>query len=145
MIQQLYPAPPHSYRYELNKDFQFAAAHYIPHEEAGACRRLHGHTYFVNVTVVGNELNDLGFLVNFQEIKHLIHKRFDHRLLNEDALFNEEDPNYFPTTEVVARTMWEVMQESLNKMANKPRCIQIFLRETPTSYVVYRPQEEDFQ
>ncbi|WP_100402021.1 6-carboxytetrahydropterin synthase QueD [Bacillus sp. FJAT-42315] len=145
MIQQIYPAPVHSYRYELNKDFQFAAAHYIPHEDAGSCRRLHGHTYFVNVTVVGNELNESGFLVNFQEIKHLIHKRFDHRLLNEDTLFNEENPNYFPTTEVVARTIWEVMQQSLNKMANKPRCIQVFLRETPTSYVVYRPQEEDFQ
>ncbi|WP_100332851.1 6-carboxytetrahydropterin synthase QueD [Bacillus xiapuensis] len=145
MMQQIYPAPPHSYRYELNKDFQFAAAHYVPHEDAGACRRLHGHTYYVNVTVVGNELNELGFLVNFQHIKNLIHKRFDHTVLNHDSLFNEEDPDRFPTTEVVAKTMWEIMQEQLDQLENKPRCIQIFLRETPTSYVVYRPREDDFQ
>src|SRR5690606_17407906 len=83
MMQQIYPAPAHSYRYELNKDFQFAAAHYVPHEDAGVCRRLHGHTYFVNVTVVGNDLNESGFLVNFKDIKDLIHKRFDHTVLNE--------------------------------------------------------------
>ncbi|KMY55152.1 MULTISPECIES: 6-carboxytetrahydropterin synthase [Bacillaceae] len=145
MIQQIYPVPMHSYRYELNKDFQFAAAHYVPHEAAGACRRLHGHTYFANVTVVGNDLNESGFLVNFQDIKNLIHKRFDHTILNEDSLFNEMDPNDFPTTEVVARKFWEVIQESLNKLPNKPLCIQVFLRETPTSYVVFRPQKEDFQ
>lgn len=145
MIQQIYPSPIHPYRYELNKDMHFAAAHYVPHEEAGACRNLHGHTYYANITIVGNNLNNSGFLVNFQEIKNLIHKRFDHTVLNDDALFNKENPNHFPTTEVVARTMWEVMQASLNELENKPKCVQIFLRETPTSYIVYRPQEEDFK
>ncbi|KKB34975.1 6-carboxytetrahydropterin synthase QueD [Bacillus thermotolerans] len=144
MMQQIYPAPAHSYRYELNKDFQFAAAHYVPHEDAGVCRRLHGHTYFVNVTVVGNDLNESGFLVNFKDIKDLIHKRFDHTVLNEDTAFNEETADDFPTTEVVARKFWEIVQEALNKMPNRPRCLQVFLRETPTSYVVFRPRKEDF-
>jgi 6-pyruvoyltetrahydropterin/6-carboxytetrahydropterin synthase len=145
MMQQIYPSPFHSYRYELNKDMHFAAAHYVPHEGAGVCRNIHGHTYYANITIVGNELNDSGFLVNFQEIKNLIHKRFDHTLLNDDSLFNKEDPSYFPTTEVVARTMWEIMQETLDKLEHKPKCVQVFLRETPTSYVIYRPQAEDFK
>ncbi|MBB6635198.1 6-carboxytetrahydropterin synthase QueD [Cohnella thailandensis] len=140
MLHQTYPQVSHPYRYELNKDFHFAAAHYVPSEEAGKCRRMHGHTYFANVTVAGDELDSSGFLVNFSLIKKLIHDRFDHTVLNEDEeSFGDERPERFPTTEVVARTICELVQEHLDGTSNKPVCVQVFLRETPTSYCVYRP------
>ncbi|RLL48405.1 6-carboxytetrahydropterin synthase QueD [Oceanobacillus piezotolerans] len=140
MIQQIYPVTEHPYAYELNKDFQFAAAHYIPHGDAGKCQNMHGHTYFTNVTIAGDELNHTGFLVNFKKVKDLIHKRFDHRVMNEDTKFSDLDAEYFPTTEVVARTIYEIIQEYLNTLSNKPTCIQVYLRETPTSYCIYRPK-----
>jgi 6-pyruvoyltetrahydropterin/6-carboxytetrahydropterin synthase len=140
MIQQIYPSAPHPYRYELNKDMHFAAAHYIPDERAGNCSELHGHTYFANLTIVGNELDECGFLVNFSLVKKLIHDRFDHSLLNGHAEFaGEKQPERYPTTENVARTLCELVQSHLDGMANKPICTQVFLRETPSSYVVYRP------
>ncbi len=61
MIQQIYPQVIHPFRYELNKDMQIAAAHFIPHEAAGQCANMHGHTYFINITVAGDELDDSGF------------------------------------------------------------------------------------
>jgi 6-pyruvoyltetrahydropterin/6-carboxytetrahydropterin synthase len=141
MLQQIYPAPPHSYCYELNKDLHFAAAHYIPSAEAGKCRELHGHTYFANITVAGDELDSSGFLVNFATIKKLIHDRFDHTVLNEDtASFSGEHADRFPTTEVVARVICELVQLHLDSMPSKPVCLQVYLRETPTSYCVYRPK-----
>lgn len=140
MISQIYPSVPHRYRYELNKDLQFAAAHYVPSEEAGQCRFMHGHTYFANITVAGDELDGSGFLVNFAEIKKLIHGRFDHSLLNEHAeYFNDSDPKHFPTTENMARAICEIVQGYLDAQPNRPVCLQVFLRETPTSYVIYRP------
>ncbi|WP_096200714.1 6-carboxytetrahydropterin synthase QueD [Bacillus sp. FJAT-45350] len=142
MLQQFYPQVPHPYRFELNKDFHFAAAHFIPHDAAGKCKNVHGHTYFVNITVAGNVLNDSGFLVNFQILKELVHKRYDHSLLNDhNEDYNDRDPDYFPTTEVVARTIWENIQKYLDNTDNKPKCIQVIVRETPTSYVIYRPQD----
>ena len=33
-MQQIYPSVTHPYQFELNKDFNFSAAHYIPFEEA---------------------------------------------------------------------------------------------------------------
>ncbi|MFV8827873.1 6-carboxytetrahydropterin synthase QueD [Alkalihalobacterium sp. APHAB7] len=145
MIQQFYPQVPHDYRYELNKDFNFSAAHFIPHDEAGHCKNVHGHTYFVNVTVAGDTLNDSGFLVNFQIIKKLVHGRYDHTVLNDFTEdFNDQQSEHFPTTEVVARTIWENIQHYLDQLTNKPRCIQVVVRETPTSYVVYRPKKGDF-
>lgn len=143
MLQQVYPSPQHDFVYELNKDFHFAAAHFVPSEEAGKCQKVHGHTYYANVTVAGEELDRAGFLVNFAMIKKLIHERFDHTLLNDDTdSFDAADPNRFPTTEVVARTICELVQQYLDGTENKPVCVQVFLRETPTSYCVYRPKRK---
>jgi 6-pyruvoyltetrahydropterin/6-carboxytetrahydropterin synthase len=140
MIQQIYPSTPHPFIYELNKDMQFAAAHYIPSESAGECAKMHGHTYFVNVTIAGNTLDESGFLVNFSHIKRLVHDRFDHSLLNEHSeFFGDEHPNRYPTTENMARMLYDIIQKFLDGTVNKPQCVQIFLRETPTSYVIFRP------
>jgi 6-pyruvoyltetrahydropterin/6-carboxytetrahydropterin synthase len=141
MIQQIYPSVAHPFQYELNKDFHFAAAHYIPSEDAGKCRRVHGHTYFVNVTIAGDQLDPSGFLVNFALIKQIVHDRFDHTLLNDDKeSFDDSDPCLFPTTEIAAKTIADLVQSHLDQTENRPLCVQVFLRETPTSYVVYRPK-----
>ncbi len=142
MLQQVYPQAVHHYQYELNKDLQFAAAHYIPSDRAGNCSKIHGHTYYANITVAGNYLDDTGFLVNFSHIKQLIHGRFDHTLLNDDnQVFSADDANWFPTTEVVARTIYELVQAYLDKWSNQAQCVQVFLRETPTSYCIFRPKK----
>ena len=142
MLQQMYPQVFHDYTYELNKDMHFAAAHFVPHEEAGRCRDVHGHTYFVNITVAGDELDETGFLVNFQMLKKIVSGQFDHTLLNDHTdVFNNQNPNDFPTTEVMARKIYEIIQAHLDTLPNKPTCLQVFVRETPTSYVVYRPKK----
>ncbi|UXV32834.1 6-carboxytetrahydropterin synthase QueD [Mammaliicoccus sciuri] len=138
MLQQIYPSVQHPYAFELNKDFNFSSAYYIPHEEAGKCMNVHGHTYFVNLTIAGDELDKMGFLVNFSELKLLIHKRYDHQLLNDF----EEFKDHSPSTEQVAQTIYNIVQASLDKPDNQPKCVQVFVRETPTSYVVYRPTKK---
>ncbi|MFD2761510.1 6-pyruvoyl trahydropterin synthase family protein [Lentibacillus juripiscarius] len=140
MIQQIYPVPEHNYAFELNKDFHFSAAHYIADENAGNCQYTHGHTYFANITIAGDTLDSTGFLIDFKTIKDLIHKRFDHTTLNEDSAFSSNQGAYFPTTEVVAKTVYEIIQTRLDTLENKPVCLQIFLRETPSSYCIYRPK-----
>ena len=148
MLHQFYPQVPHPYRFELNKDMHIAAAHFIPARSAGKCANIHGHTYVINLTIAGDDLDNTGFLVNFKTLKDVVHKRFDHTLLNEDDQFGSEEESSadtFPTTEVVARTIWQMVQSELDKKQNKPRCVQVLVRETPTSYVVYRPKEGDFR
>lgn len=145
MMQQFYPSVTHDYRYELNKDFHFAAAHFIPHETAGKCKEVHGHTYYVNITVAGDVLNESGFLVNFQLLKKLIKDRYDHTLLNDHTDdFDVQNGVDYPTTEIVAKTIWENIQSNLDEKANRPKCVQVIVRETPTSYVVFRPKKGDF-
>lgn len=139
MMQQIYPQVNHDYMYELNKDFNFSAAHFIPDERAGKCARVHGHTYFVNLTIGGDELDSMGFLINFSELKSLIHDQFDHYLLNDLAPFQGKSPS----TEIVAQTIYDIVSARLEALPNAPKCLQVFLRETPTSYVVYRPKNKE--
>ena len=46
-----------------------------------------------------------------------------------------------PSTEIVAQTIYTMVQDYLSNRDNQPKCVQVFLRETPTSYVVYRPKD----
>ncbi len=134
MIQQIYPQVNHNYAFELNKDMNFSAAHYIPDERAGVCSRTHGHTYFVNVTIAGNQLDEMGFLVNFRDIKSIINDTFDHTLINDLPELKDK----MPSTELVAKTIFDMIDNHLNTLPHAPKVLQVFLRETPTSYVVYR-------
>lgn len=139
MIQQFYPQTPHSFRYELNKDMHLSAAHFIPHDGAGNCQYMHGHTYFINITIAGDQLDDMGFLIDFKEIKTLVHKKYDHTVLNDHPEFKQK----FPTTEQVAEEIWITIHNRLKTLSHNPKCLQVLVRETPTSYVLYRPKAED--
>ncbi|MGG3105101.1 6-pyruvoyl tetrahydropterin synthase family protein, partial [Bacillus velezensis] len=98
----------------------------------------------VNITVAGDELDDSGFLVNFSVLKKLVHGAYDHTLLNDHDEFSADDDRYsLPTTEVVAKTIYDKVQSYLETLENQPVCVQIFVRETPTSYCVYRPKKGD--
>lgn len=146
MLQQFYPQVNHPFAFELNKDMNFSAAHFIPHELAGKCANIHGHTYYVNVTVGGDYLDKLGFLTNFQELKEIVHGRYDHTLMNEHEEFAHrkeqlEEGDVPPSTEAVARVIAERVQEHLDSEGNGVACLQVIVRETDTSYIVYRPRE----
>lgn len=151
MLFQYYPTVSHPYSYELHKDMNFSAAHFIPSSLAGKCADLHGHTYVADITIAGNELDEIGFLVNFSDLKKIIHGRYDHTLLNDFPEFGGKgdqegssapsiaDEVMFPTTELIAKQLWERVQGHLITLPNKPVCLQVLVRETPTSYVIYRP------
>jgi 6-pyruvoyltetrahydropterin/6-carboxytetrahydropterin synthase len=144
MLQQMYPQVAHDFTFELNKDFQFAAAHLIPHEDAGKCAYMHGHTYFCNLTIVGNQLDHTGFLVNFHDLKKLVHDRYDHKIINGVPFITQAEGEVIPSTEAMAKEIHAIVQRHLDGLHIPVACVQVFLRETPTSYVVFRPKQSEY-
>ncbi len=79
-------------RFALTVRETFAAAHQLVHHE-GACQRLHGHTWTVELTVapsveVLGHMPKLpkGILIDFAEVKKVLRvvtNRLDHRCLND--------------------------------------------------------------
>jgi 6-pyruvoyltetrahydropterin/6-carboxytetrahydropterin synthase len=61
----------------------FASAHYLPDYE-GDCRNLHGHTWRVELFIRGDELNEIGMIQDFKELKATVKEILpDHKMLND--------------------------------------------------------------
>jgi 6-pyruvoyltetrahydropterin/6-carboxytetrahydropterin synthase len=73
--------------YELTQRFFFEAAHTLSREvEAEGSRRMHGHTYYAELTVSGRPDPRTGMVMDLARLRALAQharERLDHRLLNE--------------------------------------------------------------
>ncbi|MCU1351086.1 MAG: 6-carboxytetrahydropterin synthase [Acidimicrobiales bacterium] len=115
---------------EVFKELQFEAAHRLPNVPEGhKCARLHGHSFRVEVHVEGPVGAESGWVMDFADLATAfapIHDQLDHRYLNEvPGLEN-------PTSEVLARWIWDRLQPTL------PGLSRIVVRETCTSGCTYR-------
>ena len=120
--------------YELTVEGEFSAAHRL-REYNGACERLHGHNWRVELTVAGEKLNDLGMAMDFRDLKCALQsvlERFDHAFLNEVADFREQNP----TTENIARI---VAEECGSKLPGGMRVQGVTVWESPRCRARYRP------
>jgi 6-pyruvoyltetrahydropterin/6-carboxytetrahydropterin synthase len=115
---------------EIFKEFSIEAAHWLPNVPEGhKCRRLHGHSFRIEVHVAGPVDEHLGWVMDFSEIKAAytsIEDQLDHRCLNDvEGLEN-------PTSENLARWIWSRLRTEL------PNLSRIVVRETCTSGCVYQ-------
>ena len=115
---------------ELRKTFQFEAAHLLPHLPAAhKCRRLHGHSFKVDVVVSGELDPKLGWVMDYAEMADLfrpIWERLDHFYLNDiPGLEN-------PTSENIALWIWRELKPRL------PALTEIAVAETCTARCVYK-------
>lgn len=98
---------------ELTQEFGFDAAHYL---DAGAAenRRLHGHSFYVEVTLRGEPDPKTGWLRDLGEVKaalEQIRNSLDHSLLNE------VDGLGAPTLENLARFIFKRAKAALPETA----------------------------
>lgn len=115
---------------ELRKTFQFEAAHLLPHlPRKHKCRRLHGHSFKVEVVVAGEADPKLGWLMDYADISAAfkpLWQRLDHDYLNEiPGLEN-------PTSENLAAWIWKRLKPKL------PLLTEVVVAETCQSRCVYR-------
>ncbi len=91
--------------------FQVEAAHFLPNVPEGhKCRRMHGHSFRIEVHVSGDVGAQTGWVMDFADLKQAFRPLFeqlDHHLLNDiEGLEN-------PTSENLARWIWARLVESL--------------------------------
>ena len=89
----------------------FSAAHSL-REYGGSCERLHGHNYKVEVAVQSDQLNSIGIVMDFRDLKNLLKEalfEMDHRHLNELPAFAETNPS----AENIARHVFNSLSEKI--------------------------------
>lgn len=115
---------------EIFKIFTIEAAHRLPNVPADhKCARLHGHSFVIELRVVGEVDQQTGWVIDFTDISTAfkpLYEMLDHHYLNElDGLDN-------PTSENLARWIWDRTKPLLSGLS----CVTV--KETCTCGCSYR-------
>lgn len=128
---------------------EFDAAHRIINHES-KCKMLHGHRYALEASFAAGNLDDLGRVIDFGEIRQLLGNWIDENL-DHNTILSIKDKNlgdkissetgqkiYYieenPTAENIAQY---ILNEICPKIFAKKnvKCVAIKLYETPNCYV----------
>ncbi len=114
---------------ELSTTFGLEASHLLPHApENSVCRRLHGHSWRVDVAVAGSVDPQAGWLIDYHDIEAAwtpIHEALDHRHLNDVAGLEN------PTSELLAVWIWSRLAPRLDGLSS------VTVHETCTARCTY--------
>ncbi len=135
----------------VTKRFHFEMAHTL-YEYDGLCRNIHGHSYNLEVTLIGEPLSQPGhpkdgMVMDFGDLKKIVKEhivsRFDHSLMVNRLVPREQVEllhkttgriimvDFQPTTENIATHIAGILQQQL------PGGVELFsirLYETVTSF-----------
>ena len=133
---------------KVTRKIEFDAAHRILGHES-KCKYVHGHRYKVEATFVGENLDQIGRVVDFSVIKKVlggwIDENFDHNTILSvedkklgDLIESETGQNiyyldYHPTAENIARYLFEEICPKIFK-DHEVKCVEIIVNETPNCH-----------
>ena len=106
----------------------------------GKCENTHGHNYKVRVVLAGEELDKVGLLYDFVQLKQRmaeVIRSLDHVYLNDIAPFTEINPS----AENIAKYFFEKLSKLLPDAPNGSWLDQVTVFETDTTTATYRPSE----
>lgn len=136
----------------ITKQFSFETGHAL-HGYDGKCKNVHGHSYKLSVTVIGEPINDTtnvknGMVIDFGDLKRIVNNeivdQFDHA-----TVFNKNTPHLELAEELMKRghntilvdyqpTSENMVIDFAKKISAKlPNYVSLFslkLKETDTSF-----------
>lgn len=132
----------------VSKEFLFEAAHALDNHK-GKCKNLHGHSYKLTVTVIGepqsnSALPDAGMVIDFSDLKKIVNEQvvdvWDHALiLKADSRFKGiEKQNtktiYVPYHPTCENMLLDVVGKISAQLPQKTTLIYAKLHETANSF-----------
>lgn len=119
--------------YSITKDFAWSASHVLDGlPDDHPCARLHGHNYIARVRLEADDLDAVGFVVDFGELRFVgdyIDTHFDHRHLNDVLPFN-------PTAEHLAEHLAGITRRGVPR---EGLLVEVSISETPKTWATWRP------
>ncbi len=125
-------------RYQLKVVTDFASAHTL-RDYPGACSRMHGHNWKVELEAVATQLDDIGMGVDFKVMKQAareVSAELDHQYLNELEPFKEINP----TAENIAAYMYKQISVRINSETIKVTALTLW--ETERACVRYSEENK---
>lgn len=97
--------------YRISVYDYFSSAHQLKGYE-GKCEEIHGHNWKVEIEVQGDDLDTIGILIDFKELKNILKDvidELDHKMLNDIEAFKDINPS----SELIARYIHYRIKEKL--------------------------------
>ncbi|MBI2447467.1 MAG: 6-carboxytetrahydropterin synthase QueD [Candidatus Omnitrophica bacterium] len=119
--------------FELTVISDFSAAHKL-RGYAGKCENLHGHNWKVSVVVESKDLNRLGIVMDFKDIKKELNnvlEKLDHKDLNNLIFFKKINPS----SENIASFIYSRISSKLKDKGVNVQKVSVW--ETDTSCATY--------
>jgi 6-pyruvoyltetrahydropterin/6-carboxytetrahydropterin synthase len=144
----------------LTKSFTFEMAHALIKYD-GKCKNIHGHSYKLEVTVIGDPLTtdghpQDGLVIDFGDLKKIVNASviniYDHSLVMKDDYPNDlkeilsgnferlEYVNYQPTCE---NLIADFADKIIDKLSSEVRLHHLVLHETATAYCEWYASDQD--
>lgn len=145
----------------ITKQFSFETGHAL-YGYDGKCKNVHGHSYRLDVTVIGQPISDtsnvkFGMVIDFGDLKKIVKEEivdvFDHA-----TVFNKNTPhielakeledrghnvllvNYQPTSEMMVIDFAEKIK---NRLPDNIKLHSLKLSETATSYAQWYARDNE--
>ena len=125
-------------RYQLKVVTDFASAHTL-RGYPGACSRMHGHNWKVELEAVATQLDDIGMGIDFKILKQAANEvadGLDHRYLNDLEPFKQVNP----TAENIAAYMYREISARINSDSVKVTALTLW--ETERACVRYSEENK---
>ncbi|HYA97101.1 MAG TPA: 6-carboxytetrahydropterin synthase QueD [Methylomirabilota bacterium] len=123
--------------FQVSVEETFSAGHALRGYK-GKCENPHGHNYRVRIEVQGPQLDSIGLLVDFLQLKAALRgviQSLDHQFLNDLEPFRTVNPS----AENLARYFYEESGRALGQLPGGARIAEVVVWETDTSEARYRP------
>jgi len=117
--------------YQIKVTTQFNSAHNLRGYK-GKCEELHGHNWRVEAVVSSEDLNEIGMVADFKDLKKNLNEItsvLDHKYLNEADYFSKVNP----TSENIARYIFDKLKGRMPKL----KIDGVTVWETDTSSATY--------
>lgn len=143
----------------ITKEFKFEMAHALMGYD-GPCRNVHGHSYELRVTIIGQPIDTkghhkLGMVMDFGDLKKIVRSEvvdvFDHALVLNREMPEEISKHlsaafekvilldYQPTSELMAI---DFAQRIASRLPQNLKLHSLLLRETATSYAEWYAEDQ---
>lgn len=123
--------------FQVSVEETFSAGHALRGYK-GKCENPHGHNYRVQVTLEGPQLDNIGLLIDFSQLKHVMReviRRLDHQFINDLEPFTTVNPS----AENMAKYFYEEVAAQLNGLPPGARVTDVIVWETDTAMAKYCP------
>ncbi len=127
--------------YTIRKLFKFEGSHALSSAYSSECKKIHGHSYVVEVVLKGERLNKDGMLIDFKMLKEKINHIFDswdHALVVhnsdkkfESTIFGALYVDFNPTAENMAKYFYDQCKEMISIIYS------VRVHETATGWAEY--------